>query len=209
MAIGRRTDHGHGYCHGHHALTPWHRHLFDPPRLDLIRKLEFRRRTLAPGICIGHAETRVMFTRYRFRVNQQRLRRERAGQSLLELIAATTIIAIALVPALKLMRDSIRIGRETETANVLATFGMSKLEEHLARTAASWDATTEAGDIPNYAGLRFQVTKVDEGFGSGLMRITSNAYEDLNGNATWDNNERRVVFVAKVAKNAAYQQEAS
>ena len=135
--------------------------------------------------------------------------RRRSGQSLLELIAATTIVAITLVPALKLMRDSIRIGRQTETANILATFSMSKLEEHLARTAANWNTTTDSGAIPNYNGLRFQVTKVDEGFGSGLMRITSVAYEDANGSGTWDNGERNSVFVCKVAKNVAYEQEAS
>ena len=137
------------------------------------------------------------------------IKRKRRGQSMLELIAATTIIAIALVPALKLMRDSIRIGRQTETANILATYSMSKLEEHLTRTAASWSTTTDAGAIPNYTGLRFQVTKVDEGIGSGLMRITSTAYEDANSNGTFDVGERSVVFVSKVAKNTAYEQKAS
>ncbi|MDA1055505.1 MAG: hypothetical protein O3C40_34325 [Planctomycetota bacterium] len=138
-----------------------------------------------------------------------RASRKRTGQSLLEVIAATTIIAIALVPALKLMRDSVRIGRQTETANILATFSMSKLEEHLARTAANWKATEDSGPIPNYAGLRYQVTKLDEGLGSGLMRITATAYEDTNRNGKWDNGERNAVFVCKVAKNAAYEQEAS
>lgn len=136
-------------------------------------------------------------------------KRKRRGQSMLELIAATTIIAIALVPALKLMRDSIRIGRQTETANILATYSMSKLEEHLARTAASWVTTTDSGAIPNYNGLRYQVTKVNEGVGSGLMRITSVAYEDGNGNGTYDTGERNATFVSKVAKNVAYEQEAS
>ena len=143
-----------------------------------------------------------------------RVLRRRTGQSLLELVAATTLVAIALVPALKLMRDSIRVGRQTETANILATFSTSKLEEHLARTAADWNTTMDAGPIPNhdgisYNGLRYQVTKVDEGLGSGLMRITSTAYEDANGNQTWDNGERNAVFVCKVAKNTAYEQEAN
>lgn len=141
--------------------------------------------------------------------NLNRAVRNRRGQSLLELIAATAIVAIALVPALKLMRDSIRIGRQTETANVLATFSMSKLEEHLARTVANWDTVTDAGAVPNYNGLRYQVTKVDEGLGSGLMRITSTAYEDGNGNGLFDAGERSAVFVCKVAKNVAYEQKAS
>jgi tRNA A58 N-methylase Trm61 len=138
-----------------------------------------------------------------------RAKRKRTGQSMLEMIAATTIIAIALVPALKLMRDSIRIGRQTETANILATFSVSKLEEHLARTVASWVTTPDSGAIPNYNGLRYQVTKVNEGVGSGLMRITSVAYEDGNGNGTYDTGERNATFVSKVAKNVAYELEAS
>lgn len=141
--------------------------------------------------------------------DSEQSKRRRTGQSMLELIAASTIIAIALIPALKLMRDSIRIGRQTETANILATFSTSKLEEHLARTAASWDTTTDAGAIPNYNGLRYQVTKVNEGVGAGLMRITSIAYEDGNGNGTFDSGERNVTFVSKVAKNVAYELEAS
>lgn len=141
--------------------------------------------------------------------NSSRSARLRTGQSLLELIAATAIVAIALVPALKLMRDSIRNGAQTEVANVLATYSMSKLEEHLARTAATWNTTTDSGAIPNYTGLRFEVTKVNEGVGSGLMRITSTAYEDGNGNNTFDAGERSAVFVSKVAKNVAYEQKAS
>ena len=50
---------------------------------------------------------------------------------------------------------------------------------------------------------------MDEGIGSGLMRITSIAYEDGNANGTWDATERRVIFVVKVARNAAYALEAS
>jgi type II secretory pathway pseudopilin PulG len=132
----------------------------------------------------------------------------RSGQTLLELVAATTIIAIALVPALKVMRDSIRVGRETEIANLLATYSSSKLEEHLVRTAASWDTTTDADLIPGYESqlLRYSVTKVDE---TGLMRLTSRAWEDSNDNTIWDAGEMQVNFSTKVARNVAYQQEAS
>jgi len=91
---------------------------------------------------------------------------------LLELMGATMIIAMALVPALRIMRDSMAVSRRTETANLLATYSVSKLEEHLVRTAVNWDTTTDEGPIPNYPGLRYRVDKVDELIGSGLMRIT-------------------------------------
>lgn len=143
--------------------------------------------------------------KYRLR---QAARRRRSGHTLLELVAATTVIAIALVPALRIMRDTIRVGRETETANLLATYSASKLEEHLVRTAASWDTTADTGLIPGYEAqqLRYAVTKVDE---TGLMRLTSRAWEDADNDATWDATEMQVNFSTKVARNVAYQQEAS
>jgi Tfp pilus assembly protein PilV len=70
--------------------------------------------------------------------------RRRRGQSLLELVAATTILAIALVPALKLIGGTIRVGRRTETANMMTTFCTSKLEEQLMKTAAVWNPSWTA-----------------------------------------------------------------
>jgi len=50
---------------------------------------------------------------------------QRRGQTLLEVVAATTILAMTLVPTLRMMRDSLRVGRETEMANHLATWASS------------------------------------------------------------------------------------
>lgn len=131
------------------------------------------------------------------------------GQTLLELVGATTIIAIALVPSLKLVRDSMRVSRESEIANLLATVSASKLEEHLVRTAGVWDTTADTDLIPGYEAqlLRFRVDKVDEG--AGLMRIVSRAWQDTNDNGNWDADEMQVNFASKLARNASYQQEAS
>ena len=133
----------------------------------------------------------------------------RRGQTLLELVGATTVIAIALVPALRIMRDCIRLGRNSETANLMSTLSTSKLEEHLVSTAANWNATTDAGGFTGYPTLRDQVVKTDEGVGSGLMNITSRVWEDTNGNQTWDAGELGTSFATKLARNVAYQLEAS
>src|SRR6186997_968000 len=69
------------------------------------------------------------------------------GQTLLELIGATTVIALALVPALRIMRDTIRVGRDTESSNLSATFAASKLEEHLMLTAGTFTASTVTGNF--------------------------------------------------------------
>ena len=105
--------------------------------------------------------------------------RRRRGQSLLELVAATTILTISLVPALRMMRDAIRVGRTTETANLMATFCTSKLEQQLMQTAASWNPGTVSGDFTaeGYANLKFQVVMSDAvsdgGISNQLMAIAS------------------------------------
>jgi hypothetical protein len=136
--------------------------------------------------------------------------RRRTGQTLLELVGATTIVATALVPALRIMGDCIRVGRETEIANLLATYSVSKLEEHLVETAVLFDAAAdEANEVPGYPGIRFRVEKEDEGVGSGLMQITSTVWQDLDGDEVWDAGEPRSVFATKLARNASYRLEAN
>ncbi len=141
--------------------------------------------------------------------------RRRRGQTLLELVAATTILTIALVPALRMMRDAIRVGRNTETANLMTTLCTSKLEEQLMRTAAVWNPSTVAGDFSaeGYANLRFQVTMsdaaADGGIANQLMAIASTVWDDLNSDGNLNAGEPRVVLASKQARNVSYQKEAS
>lgn len=139
----------------------------------------------------------------------------RRGQTLLELVAATTILTVALVPALRMMRDAIRVGRNTETANLMTTFCTSKLEEQLMRTAAVWNPSTVAGDFSaeGYSNLKFQVTMSDDaadgGIANQLMAIASTVWDDLNSDGNWNAGEPRVVLASKQARNVSYQKEAS
>jgi len=139
----------------------------------------------------------------------------RRGQTLLELVAATTILTIALVPALGMMRDAIRVGRNTETANLMTTFCASKLEEHLMQTAAVWNPSTVTGDFSaeGYANINFQVIMsdavADGGIANQLMAIASTVWNDLNGDGDLDAGEPNVVLASKQARNVSYQQEAS
>ncbi len=139
----------------------------------------------------------------------------RRGQTLLELVAASTILTIALVPALKMMRDTIRVGRTTETANLMTTFCASKLEEQLMSTAAVWNPSTVSGDFSaeGYANIRFRVimsdAAVDGGIANRLMATVSTVWNDLNADGGFDAGEPNVVLASKQARNVSYQQEAS
>lgn len=139
----------------------------------------------------------------------------RSGQTLLELIAATTIIAITLVPALRMMRDSLRVSRDTERANLLATLAASKLEEHLLSVAGSWAPSTVSGNFAadGYPTVRFRVVRSDNptdgGLTNSLMSITSTVWDDTDSDGSHDTNELRAVFASKMARIAAYQNEAA
>jgi len=151
----------------------------------------------------------------------RRAARIRSGQTLLELIAATTVIGIALVPSLRIMGDSVRIGRETEMANLMATLSASKLEEYLVLTAVAWETgivwnTTTVSDnfgIAEYPQVRFTVVRTDAtaagGIPGSLLCITSTVWEDENDNLNWDAGEPRVIYGSKLASSVAYQREAS
>jgi hypothetical protein len=134
----------------------------------------------------------------------------RRGQTLLELVAASTIIAVALVPALRIMRDAIRVGRETEMANLIATFSVSKLEQSLAETAGSWSTTTLSGNFASegYSQVRYVVVRSDSSGDGGIpnvvMAISSTVWEDRDGDSAWDAGELRSVFASKLAKSVAY-----
>lgn len=154
--------------------------------------------------------------------NRRHLSRHR-GQTLLELVGASTIIAITLVPALRMMRDSLRIGRETETANLMATFASSKLEEYLLLSAGqwgaipagnSWNTTTNSGNhtAEGYPSLKFSIVRTDNapaGIPTSLLCITATVWNDLDGDNVWDAGEPRSIFASKLARNVAYTNEAA
>jgi len=139
----------------------------------------------------------------------------RRGQTLLELIAATSMMAIALVPGLQLMRDGMQVSRELEMAGVMTSLCVSKLEEHLAISAATWAMTTTTGTFSTegYPRIRFSVVRSDSSGDGGitdeLMAVTATVWEDVDSDTTLDNGEPKVVLASKIARMASYENEAS
>jgi hypothetical protein len=142
---------------------------------------------------------------------------------LLELVVATTIIATTLVPALRIMRDALRLGRQTETSNLMATLAASRLEEYLLLSAGEWGAiptgnpwntSTDSGNYAaeGYPNLKFLVTRTDsapEGISARLLSITAMVWDDVDNDDAWDAGELRSVFASKLARNVAYTHEAA
>lgn len=134
---------------------------------------------------------------------------------MLEVLVASSLMAVALVPALRLMRDGLRISREIEDRELLTTFCTSKLEEHLTLASAGWQTGNYSGDFSaeGYPHLRFEVTRSDSGGSGGiigqLMAVVATAWNDLDGNGSLGSSEPAVVLGSKVAKLASYESEVS
>ena len=141
--------------------------------------------------------------------------KRRIGQTMLELVAATTIMGIALVPALRLTRDRLLRTQELERAEMRLTLCVSKLEEEMARTAAGWDLTARSGAMttPGHAGLRFNVSKSDSlavgGIPNALAVIDVTVWHDQDGETDMDANEHTVRLATKVARLLSYESEAN
>lgn len=135
---------------------------------------------------------------------------DRAGHSLLELIAAGFLLTMTLVPALRMLADSLDQGQRTETLMLLNTFAVSKLEEYLGKTVTNWSATSASGTFAaeGYANLRFVVTRSQSPSAGGrnnrLMVITATVWNDVNANGTLDSGEPVATMATKLAKLTKY-----
>lgn len=159
------------------------------------------------------SEPRSRATRPATRPGGQR----RDGVSLLELIAASTIIAMTLVPSLRLMCDSLRISRQLEVRQCLATAAMSALEHQSQQVAAGWQMTSgidwSYGQLAGYPEVVISFETSDTpsrgGMRDSLAVVSVAAFEDGNGNSRQDADESAVTFSTKVAKLQSYSLEGS
>jgi len=133
----------------------------------------------------------------------------------LELIAAATIIATALVPALRVMGESLRISRELEIGALMTSACVSRLEHEMAKSAASWDLANSSGDLAaeGQASVKYTVVKGDSvaegGIPDTLMAITVTVWNDRNENDVLDAGEPSVTYGTKIPNLRNYQDTAS
>lgn len=155
-------------------------------------------------------ESRVQSQTVRLSTPDSRLSTFRAAHTLLELIAATALLSITLVPALRLLRDSFEQGERIETIAAMTTLCVSKLEEHLNLAGAAWAAGTTAGDFSaeGRADLRYVAVRSDDAAAGGitdrLMAVTVTVWQDLDGDGSKDSGEPFVDLASKVAKMVRY-----
>ena len=136
--------------------------------------------------------------------------------TLLELVAASTVIAITLVPALRIMRDSLRVSRQLEVREAMATIAMSVLEQESARVSGRWIMQTrthrQPGRDSGYPSVVAVSTTTDSvatgGIPGSLAVIRVTAFEDTNRTGSLDSNEPSITFATKIAGLTSYRFEA-
>ena len=151
-----------------------------------------------------------------FRQPRLPARQHRRGTTLLELVAASTVIAIALVPALRIMRDSLRVSRQLEVREAMATIAMSVLEQESARVSGQWTMQTtthrDPGRNSGYPSVIAISTTSDSlaqgGIPGSLAVVNVTAFDDVNRTGSLDNNEPSITFATKIAGLTSYRFEA-
>lgn len=138
----------------------------------------------------------------------------RLGQTMLELIAATTIIAIALVPALKSMRNNLDSLDRLERDETLVRLCTSQLEQELALTAGTWDLTSSSGHFgPANPDFRFIASKTDSPAEGGVVGelavIDVVVWHDADGGNDLDADEQQSRLATKLARVISYEYEAT
>ena len=136
-----------------------------------------------------------------------------AAFSLLEMIAATALVASTLVPALSLIRDAMAQSREMNRRDLLAIYAVQKLEEQAALSMQYWSNATDSGNFAPFGHpeIGFNVSRsdavADGGLVDRLMRIQVIVFDDVNGDLLPGANELQVQFRTKVAKLVTYENE--
>lgn len=138
-------------------------------------------------------------------------RRRLPGYSLLEVLAAAALMALALLPALAIFRDGIAWSRDVDHRQRLLLYGVNKLEEQMALVGATWVTGSTEGDFAadGHADIRYSAQRSDDpsdgGLVNRLMAITITIYHDANNNDSLDVSELRIDFTTKIGRFATYE----
>ncbi|HMO87076.1 MAG TPA: prepilin-type N-terminal cleavage/methylation domain-containing protein [Lacipirellulaceae bacterium] len=138
------------------------------------------------------------------------MRRQRTGFSLVEMMAATALMAGTLAPALSVMRSAMAMSREAATRSLVANYAVQTLEAQSALAMQNWTNGTATGNFAGdgYPLVKFIAVRSDApsngGLTNRLMHIQVTAYEDVNGNSAADAGELKFSIRTKVARLNTY-----
>lgn len=135
----------------------------------------------------------------------------RRGFSLLEVLMASTLAAIALVSSLALLRDGMELSETIDNRLMITNYAVSEVERQLADVATNWTNGTQAGDFAadGHADIRYIANRSDAasdgGIADKLMHIQVTTYLDANGDNALSADEKSCTFRTKIGKFATYE----
>ncbi len=143
----------------------------------------------------------------------------RGGLTLLEVIAASGVIATALAPALRITRTALLTADRLDRQERCLTVANDHIESLMARTVADWDtvvsptATTASAAVSGYPGMRARDLSTDAAAAGGvagrLASVSTLIWYDDDGDAVHDSGEPSVTLATAVARLTAYEQHAN
>lgn len=141
------------------------------------------------------------------------MRSRNSGYSLLEVVLATLLMGVVIVPAMNFMTSAVQAGHELDVWNQMNVLAVGKLEEQSAIAAATFEEISSSGAFSGtgLAGLRYTVSRTTSppagGIPDKLMVVEVRVWRDDNGNSALDVDEADVVYATKIAHMEAYQGE--
>lgn len=131
---------------------------------------------------------------------------------MLELVAASAIISIAIVPALAVMRKRVLASMDLRHYEWMHCRCVAVLEQAMATTAACWEMNTTDGVLGSVDSTPFRYMTVASdrnsvgGVPGKLAVVDALVFRDSNRNRTRDAGEIEVRMATKVAKTLTYQE---
>jgi len=135
------------------------------------------------------------------------------GYTLLEVVIAGLLLALAIIPAMNFVRASVETGFELEVRNQVHLLAVSKLEEQLSVAAEEFTEGSSNGllGVPGLPSLRFVATRTTSSSAGGiadrLMVVEVTVWNDENASGTPESSELSATYATKVAKMAVYRNE--
>jgi Tfp pilus assembly protein PilV len=124
--------------------------------------------------------------------------RKSGGFTLTEVVIATSLLIIAIIPILKALTSAHVTSSIIERRTRSLTLAQAKLDEIKARSIYDYSSTFTENNT-SLEGL-YLCNVEDTSVNANLRQIKVSVGEDLNGNSTLDNNEEEVSLVTLIAK---------
>lgn len=138
------------------------------------------------------------FTKRRTECRARCARRIRAGLTLTEVVIASAILIVAMVPILKGLTSAYLSGTIIERKTYSLILSQARLDEIKARSIYNYSRSFTANNL-SLDGL-YLCNVADESAGSNLRKITISVGYDLNGDNILDSDEIEVTQATYIAQ---------